>query len=97
MNLKNRLLYSGLFAFAILIISILFPIVPCQFAANVPNPEYSWSMCRLNPDELLIQNSLVYYFGYTRVITEGYFIILILSFAVSYGFFHLTRRKKHKR
>ncbi len=97
MNFKQRLIYSALFASAMLIISLLFPIIPCQSAPNVPNPEYSWSMCRLNPDTTGDLDSAIYYLGYTKSITEGYFIVLILSFAIAFAFLHFTRRKKKKK
>lgn len=96
MNFKNRMIYSALFACAMLVASLLFPIIPCQSAPNVPNPEYSWSMCRLNPDMAGILDSVTYYFGYTPSITEGYFIVLISSFALAFAVFHFTRRRKKR-
>jgi hypothetical protein len=94
MQFKKKLNISWLIASASMIVSILFPIIPCQVGANVPNSNYYWSMCRLSPDLTRSTDLKTFFFGYTSSMTESYFILLILVFIVTFTSIHLATRKK---
>jgi hypothetical protein len=96
MIFKQKVIYSWLISSGALLASILFPIIPCQIGPNVPNPSYAWSMCRLSPDLMRDLTEIkTFFFGYTTSMTESYFILLILVFAIAFGVMHLlTKRKK---
>ena len=96
MQLKKKLMVSGIIAAATLMASIFIPIVPCRSGANVPNPIYQWSTCSLNPDKISSIGHIVEYFGYTSSLRDTYILILLLTFAVAMGFMALTARNKNK-
>ena len=50
MRLSKKVTYSLIFTLVILFLSIFAEIVPCQTAPNIPNPNYDWNICNLNPD-----------------------------------------------
>jgi len=93
MRLKTKLIYSGIVSAAALITSIIIPIVPCRTAPSVPNPVYKWGLCNLNPDTQTIGH-IREYFAYTSSITDSYFLVVLIAFAVSMIFFHYTTKKK---
>lgn len=95
MRFKSKVIYSGLISFGALIISILTPSVPCKIIPQIPNPTTKWTLCSLNPDTAQLTNSVRSYLGYTNSITETYFLILFLTFAISFIFLYfLTKSKK---
>jgi len=95
MLFKKKVIYSWLISSGALIASILFPIIPCQIGANVPNPNYSWSMCRLSPDLMASTDLKTFFFGYTSSMTESYFILLVFVFMLTFGIIHfLTKKRK---
>ena len=96
MKFKSKVIYSWLIASLMWLISVLVPIIPCQKGANVPNPNYTWEMCRLSPDLMSSLDLKTYFFGYTSSMTETYFIVLVLVFLLSFGAIHLITRKKRK-
>ena len=96
MQLKERLVYSGIVSALALISSIIIPIIPCRTAPNIPNRAYSWALCSLNPDQVLSLGSITEYFGYTSSLQETYILTVALSFIIAMIFFHYTMRKKNK-
>ena len=96
MQLKKKLMYSGIISAATLIASIFMPIIPCRTAPGVPNPIYKWTACSLNPDSVSSLNSIKEYFGYTTSLTDSYVLTLLISFIVVMTFFHFTTRKRKK-
>ena len=68
--------------------------VPCKTAPVVPNPEYKWALCNLNPDSAKIIGISRQYFGYTTSLTEAYVILIILSFVIAMVFFHFARKRQ---
>jgi len=97
MQLKKRLMYSGIISTAALITSILIPIIPCRTAPNVPNPIYKWTLCSLNPDKIFSLGSITEYLGYTSSLRDTYILTLIITFLVAMAFFHYTTKSKSKR
>lgn len=96
MQLKKKLLYSGIIAAGILITSIFIPLVPCRTAPNVPNPIYKWTLCSLNPDKITGIGHVLEFFGYTTSLRDSYILTVLITFAVAMVFFHYTMRKKKK-
>ncbi|MAG39898.1 hypothetical protein CMI41_02945 [Candidatus Pacearchaeota archaeon] len=95
MHFKQKATYSWIISSAVLALSILFPIVPCQTGANVPNAIYSWKMCRLSPDLMCTTELKTFFFGYTTSMTESYLILLVLALLITFGAFSILTRKKN--
>ena len=74
---KKKISFSITIALAVFFLSMFFDVIPCQTAPNVPNPQYSWTTCNLNPDisKTGIQRK---YFGYTTSIRESYILSLVI-------------------
>ena len=96
MQLKKKLTYSALISTAVLITSIILPIIPCRIAPSIPKPIYRWTLCNLNPDKITSLNSLKEFFGYTTSLTDSYFITLIITFIIAMIFFYFTTKKRRK-
>lgn len=96
MQLKKKLMYSGIVSAVTLIASILIPIIPCRTAPGVPNPIYKWTLCSLNPDKINSLGSVREYFGYTTSLTDSYILILLITFVVAIVFLHYTTKRKKK-
>ncbi|MFH1521487.1 MAG: hypothetical protein ABIF18_00860 [archaeon] len=96
MQLKKKLIYSGIISAIALIASIFMPIVPCRIAPGVPNPIYKWTLCSLNPDQFKSINSIREYFGYTTSLTDSYVLLLLITFIIAMVFFHYTIKKNKK-
>ena len=96
MQLKKRLMYSGIIAAATLVTSILIPIIPCRTAPGIPNPIYKWTLCSLNPDKVSSLNSITEYFGYTTAMTDAYILTLLIAFIVAMVLLHQFTKKKKK-
>ncbi len=93
MRLQKRVIYSLVFALAIFFISMFAKFIPCQTAPVIPNPEYKWTVCNLNPDTPTLGITRLY-FGYTPNLTESYFLALLLSFLIAMIVLHFLRDKK---
>jgi hypothetical protein len=96
MQLKKKLMFSGLVSAAALVTSIIMPIIPCRKTAALYPPAYKWTLCSLNPDKVSGLNSITEYFGYTTTLTDSYILVLIISFVLAMAFFHFTTRRKKK-
>ena len=97
MQFKTKIIYSALFSAIILITSIIIPLVPCRTAPAVPPYSYKWSLCALNPDTIRSVGAIKQFFGYTSSLTDSYFILLIISFALAMVFFHFAGKKKKEK
>lgn len=96
MQLKKRFIYSGIAAVAVLITSMMIPIIPCQTSPNIPSSAYQWTLCSLNPDKVSSLGSITKYFGYTSSLQDTHILTLIIIFIVVMAFFHYTTRKEQK-
>ncbi|MDH3324083.1 MAG: hypothetical protein OEL89_00430 [Candidatus Peregrinibacteria bacterium] len=96
MQLKKKLMLSGIISAGTLVSSILIPIVPCRTAPRVPNPAYKWTLCSLNPDQMNILGSIKEYYGYTTSLADTYILTLLITFVVVMMFLHFTTRRKKK-
>jgi len=97
MKLQKRLAYSVVFGLILFFISMFMAIVPCQTAPLVPNPNYQWTSCILNPDSSNIVGVERVFFGLTTSITNAYFILIIISFVLAMIVLHfVARTKKNK-
>jgi hypothetical protein len=97
MQLKKRLMYSGIIAAATLVISIFIPIVPCRIAPGIPSPTYKWALCSLNPDKVAGLGSITEFFGYTASLRDAYILTVLLAFVVVMVILHYTTRRKNKK
>ena len=96
MQFKKKLIYSIIVSITTFIVSIIIPIIPCRIAPGIPNPNYKWTLCSLNPNQLNSFKSIKEYFGYTTSLFESYILVLLITFFVAMVFFHYTTRKKRK-
>jgi len=96
MQLKKKVIYSGIISATTLVTSIIIPIIPCRIAPNIPNKIYKWSLCSLNPDKISSLGSITEYFGYTSSLRDTYILTLIITFIVGMVFFHYTTGKRKK-
>ena len=83
MKLQKKLIISFFFAFAVFSLSLFSNFIPCQTAPAVPNPDYSWNFCSLNPDSILDLTTERVYLGYTSSLTKTYVVMFLGSFLVS--------------
>jgi len=96
MQLKKRLIYSGVVSAATLIASIFLPIIPCRIAPGVPNPIYKWTLCSLNPGDINASRHIREYFGYTTSSIDSYILVLLITFLMAMIFFYYVTRKNKK-
>jgi hypothetical protein len=96
MQLKKRFIYSTITSAAVLITSIMIPIIPCKTSPNIPNSAYQWTLCSLNPDKVSSLGSITKYLGYTTSLQDTYILTVIITFIAVMGFFHFTARKRTK-
>lgn len=96
MKMKNKLIFSLLASYVVLILSFLMPLIPCKISPLVPNAKSTWLLCSLNPDTALIENSLRVYFGQTKSLLEAYFLVIFLSFLISFIAFHYLTKRSDK-
>jgi len=94
MQFQKKVIYSLLASATALITSIVIPIIPCRSAPSVPNPNYVWKMCSLNPDIAARTTTIREFFGYTTSLTDTYFLVLLITFALAMIFFHYTKKQK---
>ena len=90
----KKIIYAVVFALVIFLASMFANIVPCQTAPNLPNPEYKWQFCNLNPDTINQQGMEKVYFGYTSSITSSYILLAGLSFIAALIIIHFTTKSK---
>ena len=96
MELKKRFIYSGITSAAVLITSIMIPIIPCKTSPNIPNAVYQWTLCSLNPDKFSSLGSITKYLGYTTSLQDTYILTVIITFIATMVFFHYTAKKRTK-
>lgn len=86
MRFHKRLVYSFVVALIIFFLSLGAAIIPCQTAPNIPNPQYSWTVCTLNPDINTQSPILKNYLGITSNLTQAYILVIggifILAFII---------------
>ncbi|MBS3088103.1 hypothetical protein J4226_05920 [Candidatus Pacearchaeota archaeon] len=97
MQLKKKIIFSGVTSTIILITSIILPIIPCRTAPNIPNKIYKWAFCSLNPDKTSSLGSITEYFGHTSSLREAYLLTFIITFIAAMIFFHYTTKKRRRK
>jgi len=88
----KKLTYAVVFALIVFLSSMFANIVPCQTAPNIPNPQYKWQLCNLNPDTIGQQGIEKVYFGYTSSITSSYILLVGLSFVAALIIIHFPTK-----
>ena len=79
MRFHHKLLTALFFSMIVLFLSLFMNIIPCQTAPSVPNPEYMWKFCTLNPDVISSEGISRIYFGYSSSLRDT-FIFTFLTF-----------------
>jgi len=83
MKVYKKVGISFVIAFVIFMLSLYGKFIPCQTAPAVPNPQYYWTFCDLNPDQSQV-GIVNQYFSYSPNLRETYIILLLLVFIISY-------------
>jgi hypothetical protein len=96
MKVQNKLIFSAAIAIILLLLSLFFSFIPCQTAPIVPNPQYTWKLCTLNPDSVNLPGIQKIYFGYATQLSTTYAIILISGFILGMLVLSLLPSRKKK-
>jgi len=94
MRISQKISYALFFAFVILFVSMFVKIIPCQTAPDVPNPQYTWTLCNLDPDSNTAIGAQRIYLGYTSGLKEMYVLFLVLIFVLAMIVLHFTAKRK---
>ena len=82
---------------AIIIISFIIPIVPCQTSAVIAEPVYEWGLCRLpNPLTNPVLGISTEYYGSTTDSLAGFLIHFIVIYAIITIILIAVRKKAGK-
>ena len=90
----KKIIYAVAFALVIFLASMFANIVPCQTATNIPNSQYNWKFCNLNPDTSNQEGIEKVYFGYTSSITSSYLLLAGLSFIAALIVIHFSTKSR---
>lgn len=93
MRLLKTVFGSLSIATIVFLIALFFAIIPCQKAPLVPNPEYTWSFCTLNPDTDFTKTSTKF-FGGTESLRQAYIFLYGLIFIISLVIFSLVKKPR---
>ena len=95
MRFYKKIVYSLVFALILFFSSMALDIIPCQTAPVIPNPDYTWTFCNLNPDSQMLLGVSKLYFGFTPSLSMAYLAVLVVSFMFALVILHfITRDKK---
>jgi hypothetical protein len=95
MIIQKKATYSLVFALAILFLAMFAKVIPCQTAPSVPNPDFSWDFCSLNPDTNNQQGVERLFFGSSDSMRQSYFITLVISFAIAFIALQFLTKNSH--
>ena len=90
----KKVAYSVIFALIVFFIAMFANIIPCQTAPVIPNPQYSWALCNINPDSASVVGVSRLYLGYTSSLTQTYLMVLIISFVAALIVLTLTTKRR---
>ncbi len=94
MRFTRKLLIAGATSLSFYLASLFFKIVPCKVSPSVPNPQYLWSLCTLNPDSFVSAGVQKIFFGFSSRLTDATLLALVLPFFITFIVLSL-RFKKH--
>ncbi len=94
MRFHKKIEYSLIFAFIIFGLALFVKFIPCQTSPAVPNPQYTWTVCDLNPDSKLQLGITTKYLSYTQSLRQTYIILLLFAFTILYLILSLITREK---
>lgn len=97
MGPQRKVIYALVFAIVVFFIAMAATFIPCQKAPNVPDPQFEWKSCTLNPDLNADSSSQKLFYGYTESLTEAYIITLALSFILAFVVLHYATRARKVR
>jgi hypothetical protein len=93
---KNKVKYSSIVAAGIFVASFFSNIVPCRIAADLPNPQFNWALCTLNPDLAISATGKTIYFGMTESLLQTYLIVAVGTFLITFGLLSILTKKINK-
>jgi len=93
MGPKQKLITAIVIALMVLFLSMFLSYIPCQTAPNIPNPQFKWTSCTLNPDTQITGIQRLY-FGYTPAIREAYAITFTITFIICFLILLVVFKKK---
>ena len=96
MIIQKKVRISSFVTLGFFIASFLFNLIPCQIAADLPTPVYSWKMCSLNPDIALEATGKTVYLGLTESLFQTYLIIIGAVFSLTFLILTLLAREVNK-
>ena len=94
MRFAQKVNYSFIIALLIFALSMVFAVVPCQKAPNLPNPEFSSGMCTLNPDSYVNFDGKVKFYGMSESLAQTYLLTLALGFLLPFIILNVKLKKK---
>jgi len=92
MRIQKRITYAITIAIIVLFAGMFGKITPCKTAPDVPNPDYQWSTCSLNPDTFNQQGLEKKYLGYTSSLRDAYISTIAISFIIVFASLHFIGR-----
>lgn len=95
MKFSQKVNYSFIIALILFSLSMVASFIPCQRAPDLPNPEYQWASCTLNPDSYRELGGNVQFFGMTESLAQTYLLTLALGFLIPFAILNIKLAKKH--
>lgn len=93
MDLKTKLIFSGIVSILSLIFSIFFNLIPCKIAPLVPPYFYKWTLCNLDPS-LVNSNQKLLFFGYASSLSYAYLTLISVTFILAFLLIHFINKNK---
>jgi hypothetical protein len=97
MMFKHKFFVAGIVSLGYYLASLFLNVVPCQTSPNVPNPQYIWSLCTLNPDSFVSSGIQKLFFGFSSRLTDATLVALVLPFLVTLIVLILKFKKHSKK
>ncbi|VVB80550.1 Uncharacterised protein [uncultured archaeon] len=97
MRFKHKFFTAGVISIGYYLASLFLNIVPCQISPNVPNPQYIWSTCTLNPDTFISSGVQKLFFGFSSRLTDATLLALVLPFLIAIIVLSLKFKKHGKK
>ncbi len=97
MRITKRILTAFFISIGYYISSLFLNIVPCQVSPNVPNPNYSWGFCTLNPDSFSYLGVQKIFFGFSSRPIDAILLAFLIPLIISFLVLSIKLRKHHKK
>lgn len=97
MGFKHKFFTAGIVSLGYYLSSLFLTTIPCQVSPQVPNPQYLWSFCTLNPDSFVSSGVQKIFFGFSSRLTDATILALVLPFLLSIILLNIRFRKHSKK